>query len=707
MLTLFLATVLTAVASERHALVEEYLPSVAIVKYYLKEDAKGREPNFKIPYLCPNCSKTHWRDKGTSAHDKIPAVFAGYVTAKDEIMLQDVKIPPEFIERITVTVGKEMVEAVESEACVLANALVLKTAKPLEHAKPLVFTGKMPEKLRYFYILDEDGLLVSGIKESAMADFTHYLEPNVDLYKGQANTILLDETGKSVTLSFQTDIKLGEEIFTPPSSWTREKASLRFERKATAEKEFAESFLPVYIQLESLDKSEERMRGFYSSGGDVRGNDIDTVLVALEDKLIVCAQINQNYTSRIIKMEVTLPDGTKEPLEFVGSLADYGAMIVKFANGTPKNLKALKIDRREAASYFNEQLKMMYVKNASGVIKVKCGDARVSRLARGKDDVPHVVCDNVMSVNISGEEDGDAKKFLVSTHGLVKLPLKDRKEGRYSSDGIFHTEMIALVEAPVYDPENVPRAAEDRHRMPWLGVDAQTAPTEVIREKKAMEYVKYSNSASLVTTVYDDSPAAKLGIKEGDILLTIRQPGGPIRNLESEYEYFGSVDWDSAFEDPEFAEIAESGRLTPWPNVEGGVNSMLAENFGVGMKVIVAWVSDGKRKEGETTLALAPVHFMNAPKARNKELALTVCDMTDEVRKFFGFGADAPGVIVRKVKSGGVAAVSGLLPLEIILDVNGEGVKNAKDFVEKTKGKKELNLTVRRLSATRMVPIRL
>ena len=59
------------------------------------------------------------------------------------------------------------------------------------------------------------------------------------------------------------------------------------------------------------------------------------------------------------------------------------------------------------------------------------------------------------------------------------------------------------------------------------------------------------------------------------------------------------------------------------------------------------------------------------------------------------------------MKGGGTAAVAGIRPLELILEVNGENVVSAKDFVEKTKGKKDLTFTVRRLTATRMVPIKL
>lgn len=713
MLCLILASVLTATAAERHALVEEYLPSVAVVKYYLKKDAQGREPKFEIPYKCPNCNNTHWRDSGASAVNGVPAVFAGYVTQEDEIFMQDVKIPCEYIDHITVTVGEETVEAVEAEACIEANALVLKTVEPLKSAKPLVFSGVMSEKPRYFYIADEDGMLVSGVSGSAMDDFTHYVEAKLDLYEGRTNTILIDEEGKCVTLSFQTVIKLGEEIFTPPTEWKREKASVRFERKAAAEKAFASSILPVYIQLEAPPKEESHSRRYtyYSSDeSDVKGNDVDATLVAIEDVMVVRAKIDQKDTARIVKMEATLPDGTKEPLVFVGSLADYGALIVKFANGTPDGLKPLKIDRREAAECFNEVVKVMYVKSAGGKVAVDSGETRVTSLKRGKGDSLHIQVGEGTFVNTDGDDYSAVRdqSFIVSSEGLMMMPLKDRKS-RWSDNGgkLFRSDLIALVEAPIYDPENVPREADDRRRTPWLGVEVQEASQEVVREKMATGYVDAHHGGSLVTAVYDDSPAAKLGIKEGDILVSARQSGGSVVRLVPESDYFASVDWDSVFENPSFAEVAGTGRLMPWPNVEGGINATLAENFGVGMKVSVVWVSDGKRMEGETALALAPVHFLNAPKARNKELAITVCDMTDEVRKYFNFGADAPGVVVRKVKSGGVAAVSGVLPLEIILEVNGEGVTSAKNFASKTKGKKELRLTVRRLGATRIVPIKL
>ena len=95
----------------------------------------------------------------------------------------------------------------------------------------------------------------------------------------------------------------------------------------------------------------------------------------------------------------------------------------------------------------------------------------------------------------------------------------------------------------------------------------------------------------------------------------------------------------------------------------------------------------------------------NAPKARNRALGLSVRDMTFEVRRFFKFDEKAPGVVIAKVKPGSPAAVAGLKPFELVTEVNGERVSDAKDFASKIKGRQDLVFAVRRLAQTRMVKI--
>ena len=703
------------IALENRAFVEKYGKSVATVRYFVKKNAEGVEPSFEIPYKCPNCNNTHWRSSGVSSEDGIPAEFAGYVIAPDEVILQDVLIAPEFIDRIEVACADETVAATEFEACPGEGAIVLKTAKPMASAVPLAFTGGgEPEDPRYFYLVQEKGDKVAALSRSNITKFSHHVAVGKDVYEGKPNTLVLDKDGNPVTVSYQLMVYLGEENFTPPTSWRREPATARFERKRAFEERLKKSVLPAFVQLEAPSKEDGPTRRFRFSDDDAGGNDIDTCVILVEDAAFIPVKLGPKETARLVKMEATLPDGRKAGLEFVGSHADVGAIAVRFKDGTPAGMEPLKLDRRPAPAHFGETLRVASVINKGGTLDVKGGELPIWGFARGRGNATLVDIDGkVLGAALSEKEAQLVREdgLAISSEGLVALQCKNRKDTRreLTEQGLQGAELLAFVSNPSFDAENVPRSAEDRKRTPWLGVEVQTAGPDILREKKATTFFRSyeQDGAALVTAVADGSPAAKLGIKAGDVLISARYPGAREETLSIEREMFSGLDWNEIFSDPRFIEMGGAAELTPWPNAEGGVNAVLAEKFSVGAEVIVAWVSDGKRREGSCTLALAPVHYANAPRSRNRELGLTVCDMTHEVRKYFKFDDQAPGVVVAKVKGGGTAAVAGIRPLELILEVNGEGIASAKDFAEKTKGKKDLTFTVRRLTTTRMVPIKL
>lgn len=706
-------------AAENRILAAKYAKSVATVRYYVKKNADGVEPKFDIPYLCPNCERTHWKDAGVSVDLGIPAEFAGYVIGPDEVLLQDVMIAPEFVDRIEVTCAGETVGAVEHAACPAENALVLKTTRPLTAAEPLAFTGGgEPADPRYFYLVRENGGTVASVSGSNIGKLVYHVEAGKDIYAGKPNTLVLDRDGNPVTVAYQLKISLGEEIFTPPTAWTREPAAARFERKRAFEAALKKAVLPAYIQLEAAAKEQSlsRVITFSLDGSDDGvGNDIDTVVVLLEDIAYLPVKLSAKETARLVKIEATLPDGTKTPLEFVGSYAESGAIAVRFPNGVPAGLEPLRIDRRPAREHFGERVRVAAALNVGGAIEVKSGELDIWAFTRGKGNVTLIDAEEgrVLSAAVS-EKDAEQlgrRGMMISSRGVVALELENRKEDRSwkRTKGLQGQELVALVEKPVFDAENVPRSADDRKRAPWLGVEVQLAGPDLLREKKAHTYFASSYSArqaALVTAVAPGSPAEQLGLQEGDILLSAKYPGGRTCELVMAQEFAGEIPWNEVFDDPRFLELGGSGELTPWPNARGGINGVLADKFAVGAEIVVDWVSGGKRKTGTCTLALAPVNYSTAPRSRNKELGLTVCDMTDEVRRYFKFDAAAPGVVVAKVKGGGTADVAGLRPLELILEVNGEGVTSAKDFAEKTKGKTDLTLTVRRMAATRMVLIK-
>ena len=707
-----------AVVARNRALVAKFADSVATVRYYTKRDADGKEPEIEIPYKCPNCGGTHFEKGNVSAEKGIPAEFAGFVIGPDRVLMQDVMLPPEYIDRIEVVCGGESVGAKEFEWSPAHDALVLKTASPLAKAKPLAFAGAALAEgeaakegavgPRYFFLVREDGETIAGVAESKASEFRHHVEVGKDIYEGNPNTIALNADDEPVTIALQHWIELGREEFLPPAKWEWKPAAARFDAIKALETRLAKAILPAYVQLEAKKKDEGRYSRWSS---DDAQDDIDTVCIVLEKGVaIVPLGLKPDTTARLAKMEATLPDGKKVALEFVGSYDKYGAMSVKFADGAPQGLEPLVLDRRAPLSLFGERQRVVQVANRGGVLKFRTGIVEVREFARTEGNE---ILAKSSPVSVWDGDDDDEKTFGLCTSAsgaLIGLEVKARKESHYwrSNIGAIGSSLLAMVDEPVFDSENIPRKADDRKRTAWLGVETQPAGVEIIREKKAVGFLgRYVERAPLVTGVSSNSPAAKAGILEGDILISARYPGGSREEkLTMDSDYGSMIDWSALFDREEFTEYSGSSMPTPWPNVENGVNAVLTE-FGVGTEVIVAWVRDGRRMEAKLKLELAPVHFQNAPRSRSKTLGITVADMTYEVRKYFKFDGAASGVVIDKIKGGGPAAVAGLKPLELILQVNGEDVKDAKDFLAKTKDKKDLTFSVRRLTATRVVPIKL
>ena len=702
-------------AEKNRARVEKFKNSIVTVRYWIKHNAAGDEPRFEIPYLCPNCSETHWRDNGSMSEKRIPAEFVGFVIAPDQVLMQDLKVLPEFIERIEVECGGETVEAAEFEACPEVDGLVLKTATSMAKSVPLAFKGgDAPANPVYFFLTRENGDTVAGVKGSKAAEFKYHAAADKFVYEGNPNTLVLDENDEPVTVALQSRVELGGEIFTAPTAWRREPAAQRFDAEAAREAHVLKAMVPVYVQLEAQNKNEARgAASIMGIIGELEGenrNDIDALGVALEDgRVLIPLKFSAQQTARLSKIEATLADGSKAELEFIGNFAERCAMVAKFKGAAPASVEPLKVYRDCPIKLFGQNVYGFTVVNRGGKLECKRGAAFVKEFKRVENNV--TVPEFAFKTGFRGVFADDAQGLVTTADGeLLSMSVKDRQDESWRSEATVRgAELVALVDKPNYDPENVPRAANDRKRTPWLGVEVQVASEDELREKRALSYLesRFNERYAIVSEVAPDSPADKIGIKPGDVLIAVSYPNGGSRtSLTLDRDFDSEMNWNEAFADDRFTDIANLGAFTPWPNAEGGINSHLAR-FGVGTTVAVSWVSDGVRKEAKTKLELAPVHFSNAPRSRNKELGMTVCDMTYEVRKYFKFTDKDPGVVIARIKSGGIASVSGLKPLELITEVNGEKVFSAKDFELKTKGAKELNFSVRRLTATRMVPISL
>ncbi|MBO5923574.1 MAG: PDZ domain-containing protein, partial [Lentisphaeria bacterium] len=268
---------------------------------------------------------------------------------------------------------------------------------------------------------------------------------------------------------------------------------------------------------------------------------------------------------------------------------------------------------------------------------------------------------------------------------------------------------IAEVENMLDDPrELVPFQAmcNPPDSVGYLGVEYQTLNQELVRSVN-LEHLTYGGREGLlISYVYPDSPAEKIGLKAGDILLKLIVPGGgaPISLTGKNFNHVQErqFPWKNLDAIPEmyFSEIPE-----PWKGVKNPLASQLA-NIGIGRKITLIIISQGRVKSKELVIANAPVYFETAPTFRSGALGLDVKNMTFEVRRYFRMAKDIPGVIISDVYAGKSASVAGLRPFEIITAVNDQPVYNVEDFQKAVAGKSEVRLAVRRLAVNRVVTVK-
>ncbi len=189
----------------------------------------------------------------------------------------------------------------------------------------------------------------------------------------------------------------------------------------------------------------------------------------------------------------------------------------------------------------------------------------------------------------------------------------------------------------------------------WLGVSVQD-----ISDELAESFGLDSKSGALVAAVIDGSPAEKAGIKRGDIIRSFN--GKKVEDLR---------------------DLPRLVAATP-----------------VDKKVKVVVFRDGKEKTIDVTIGKMDEESSGAigSNADTSGLGLTVKDITHELAERYSLET-TDGVIIVAINSEGPAADANLRAGDVIVEIDGNTVKNVKEFhtlVGKAKEGKVLRLLVQR-----------
>jgi S1-C subfamily serine protease len=220
----------------------------------------------------------------------------------------------------------------------------------------------------------------------------------------------------------------------------------------------------------------------------------------------------------------------------------------------------------------------------------------------------------------------------------------------------------------------------------------------------------------LINAVYPGSPAEKMQIKVGDILLRLQSPGMPYpielssRFAQERDGYSGR--WGPP-DDGEGQE-EEGGPAEPtWKRRQNFLTRAL-DAVGVGKTVKLSyWRSEEAGKDKAVTvdykIELAPPDQDSAPKWRNRKLGLTAKDVTYEVRYALNLKPPA-GVLVATVENGSPTLVARIFPNEIVTRLDDKPLESARQMRDlvaagKAAGKDKVRLTILRLGKTRFADL--
>jgi len=202
----------------------------------------------------------------------------------------------------------------------------------------------------------------------------------------------------------------------------------------------------------------------------------------------------------------------------------------------------------------------------------------------------------------------------------------------------------------------------------WLGVQIQKVTPEL-----AESFNLESERGALVADVVEDSPAARAGVKTGDIILS-----------------FNGQEVDGMRKLPRLVAAVPAGTKVKMKVLRRG---KLKE-----LKVVIAELKDDKMADG------GPVE-----KGELDSLGMTVRQITPELAGQYRLPRDS-GVVISRIDPDGLAVEGGLHAGDIILQVNNSDIETVKDFrqaIKKAKKNKLVRFLVQRRNSRIFVVMRM
>jgi len=227
----------------------------------------------------------------------------------------------------------------------------------------------------------------------------------------------------------------------------------------------------------------------------------------------------------------------------------------------------------------------------------------------------------------------------------------------------------------------------------WLGVEIAEISSDTAKEKKLPEV-----RGVLVQNVEADSPAAKSGLKENDVVMTFDG-----QNVEGTVQFRRLVRETPAGRTIALGIIRDGASQTI--SVEIGDRDARAKN-----QKVRNYFNYEMPDLRELTVPNFNFHMLSPDETsdwRQPALGIHAEDLSGQFGSYFG-APDGEGVLVREVRPGTPAEKAGLKAGDVITKVNGKAVKDLRELraqIRENRDQKSVNLAILRKGSEMSLPV--
>ncbi len=681
---------------------------------------------------CPNCGRVHNNSFDQSLKEGKSIDLWGVVIASDGLaFVPDPMIEPRFMDHISAeTAPGKILEVSSLGTLSQAQIWVLRTkgGKPEE-------LGFSASGTPFFAIAPEERMGKPSFRSLSISPIEHFSDSGRWL-EVPPGSLVFDERGSPLGYTPNGRLGMNGKIYpwrfqdlksmspiTPGqlqsdpkvSEFARNIPEVQFKyREVAAGSEARGDYPPMGFSFGGDSEEEaEPSSGYFQ---DPRKFYVDPEKVFFgypvqPDKLIIPAKLAKKRIARIKSVKVRVRDKEVEG-KFLGVFKDFWGILIGIRQPLLQVEPAGEVELLPGA-----MVRTVFCRQTSGRREAILFYDRTDDFRKGWKNVqrPRFMLESESGRAMVNDSGGLLGLDLVTR--VNRLPYPSEYGGPELVEFFPIQELKSMVEnaGKFVEREWVPEDEREEKRLVWLGVEFQGMNRKLAKANNLEGPTRDGKVGLLVSHVYPDSPAEKLGIKVGDVLLEISlaDVGRPIGLVG-----VGRDGSQGNFQIPGIERIPEEYRSAmimkmppPWPPVKNTLNSLLT-SIGSGEKANILFWSGNEYRKREIILEKGPYDFESTEKFHHVETGVHVRDLTYEVRRFYSLPIDYQGVIVSRVESGSKALIANILPYEIIYEINGKAIRNVSDFkrvLEELEGQKvaSLLMKIERMGQKKVVKIEL